>query len=700
METPQKQAVLKELHGDLARKYRTHGAAIEKIWRSFDQNQRAQCMRAGAARGEVLRHSMDPSMGNVCKIIPEWNLRDVTDPKSDFFLDMLKHRATNSLFEQYMNGPNGSEGDHNVILSMIHTRGLRHVNPFKHCYTFFLSEDHYGNSVRIVKDHAETLASFATPINHGFCVPQSTGELILERQITLIQCLNIIIDDILDLGSRTRDQKALPKKSDTAGLTAFSKLVIQSPPAKPLLADLLATAREQQVSLDEYLALLSTEPVVLAHAVNIWFFSQPELVPDEKGRRLPVHTDRYISSAVFEALHSAVKAAATWGYLARLLDLLERSSGDKAYRPIILQEISNVCHLEYDRARALFKRHFQTGAGAKWFKRISGVHDNTGNARVSVKDTKAGVGSNAQLQSMLALCRPNATASKAADCLKSLVQRHETHPIEREELRGQEADALCDLAVVVGFIQDLSSAISMPSLSRKKGQMFVSRSQDLEAELNNIKGEVDLRDFVVPIDNLREPGMAEGALKVLDHFIVERTGTKLGFLTNKRKKKIEQEQDNGAGAGWIPFPESAQQPAETRIEQRRQKEKTRPSHSSAYEIAPPAEPAVPEKPAVPLQTFKVSPSTAQIFWTLFAKSESRGTVSWAAFQGAMADLGFSVMPKYGSVYTFLPPESMAVNKAFTVHRPHQSKIEEYLIPVFARRLKRVYGWSQKTFEIA
>lgn len=144
---------------------------------------------------------------------------------------------------------------------------------------------------------------------------------------------------------------------------------------------------------------------------------------------------------------------------------------------------------------------------------------------MSVKGTKAGAGANAQLQPMLALCRPNDTASKAAGCLKSLAQRHETHPMEWEELKGREANALCDLAVVVGFIQDLSPAISMPPLSRKQGQMFVSRSQELEAELNSIRGEVDLRGFVVPIDNLREPGVAEAALKALDHFIVERTGS-------------------------------------------------------------------------------------------------------------------------------------------------------------------------------
>lgn len=676
-------------------------------------------MRAGAARGEVLKHSRDVSMGNVYKIIPEWNLRDVTKPDSDFLLDMLKHRATKSLFEQYMEGPNGGPGDHAVILESINTRGLRHVESFRHCYTFFLDEDQYGNSVKILKDHAETLAAFAVPIQHGLCVPQSTGELILERQITLIQSLNIIIEDILDLGSKTRDRKAPPKKSDKASLAAFAKLTIQPRPAKLALPDLVASAREQQASLDEYLSLLTTEPIVLAHEVNIWFFSRPELVPDEKGRRLPAHTDRYISSAVFEALHSAVKAAAIWTYLGRLLELFERSGADPAYRPIILQEISNVCHLEYDRTQALFKRHFQTGTGAKWFKRLSNVYDSAGNARVSMRDVKKGPGSDLQLQTMLDICRPNTGASKTAGLLKDLLQRYESHPVEQEDLQEREFGALCDLAAVVGFMQDLSPAISMPALSRKKGQMFVSRSQDLEAELNKIKDEVDLRDFVVPIDNLLEPGMAEGALKALDRFIIEKTGTKLGFLYQDlvedcfsdlehqyRQVKARIEKDEKAKKeeqpAWIPFPETAPQPPEKRVEQRRQKEKTRPSHSSVYEIvAPRAGPAAAEEPAPPpSQTFKVSQSTVQVFSTLFDKSESRGTVNWAAFQGAMADLGFSVMPKYGSVYSFLPPASMAASKSFTVHRPHKSQIEGYLIPIFARRLKRLYEWGEKTFEVA
>lgn len=99
MDVPSNADVLKELHGDLARKHKMHRAAIENIWRSFDRNQRVRCMKAGAADGIVLQHSLDRSMGNVYKIMPEFNLRDITEPGSNSLLDLLKHRATKTLFE-------------------------------------------------------------------------------------------------------------------------------------------------------------------------------------------------------------------------------------------------------------------------------------------------------------------------------------------------------------------------------------------------------------------------------------------------------------------------------------------------------------------------------------------------------------------------------------------------------------------------
>lgn len=120
------------------------------------------------------------------------------------------------------------------------------------------------------------------------------------------------------------------------------------------------------------------------HEVNLAFFTRPELVADEKGRSLPVHTDKYISGAVFDAVHDTVKAAAISNYISRLLDLL-KGIADKQFRAIILKELTNTCHLEYTRAQAMFKRHVSTGSGGnKWFKRMSVVRKD-GIVRISLK---------------------------------------------------------------------------------------------------------------------------------------------------------------------------------------------------------------------------------------------------------------------------------------------------------------------------
>ncbi|PTB36873.1 hypothetical protein M441DRAFT_61593 [Trichoderma asperellum CBS 433.97] len=695
---------LQELHSDLAWKYKAHASKIEDIWRSFSKDQRAKCLKAGAANGEVLAHSLDATLGNVCKIVPELNLQDITT-EPEFLLAHLKHRATTSLFQQYCDGALGKPGDRNFILEMMLKKNLRHVNPFKDSYTFFM-DDRYGSSLRIVSRHDEALAAFSSAIKAGLCLPQSTGELILERQLVIFQTFNILIEDILDLGSQTRSKNERSKKSEQAASAALSKLTIQERPKKLSLPDLISSAQDQRDNLEEFLSLLSAEPVVLAHAVNMRFFSRPELVIDDKGRHLPVFSDKHISSAFFEAVHSAIKGATVWNYICRLLGLLKDATADKVYRPIILQEISNICHLEYSRAQAQFTRHVQTGIGAKHFKRIANSYDNAGNAKVNMKiQPEELTRTDPALHYVLRLCQSQTNASKAVDWIKKLSDLYESHPIDRETLQEREIDALGDLIVITAFIQDVSPVISMPALSRKKGQMFVSRSQELDVELNKLRGEIDLREFAVPIDNLLEPGMTNGALTKLDQFVVSKTGSKMGFLYQDlmedcladlenqyraTKAKLEKKED-------IPLPIAAPQSTGEKVEQRKVKEKTRPCQSTIFEIL--QAPEVPkEEPVESTQVFKVSQPVSQVFSTLFNKSEARGSISWGAFESAMAELGFSVVPKYGSVYTFSPPDSMNVKKSFTVHRPHKSRIEGYLIPIFARRLKRTYGWSEGTFK--
>jgi hypothetical protein len=316
---------------------------------------------------------------------------------------------------------------------------------------------------------------------------------------------------------------------------------------------------------------------------------------------------------------------------------------------------------------------------------------------------------NPRLHYMLRLCQAETDAAKAVDWIKKLDDLFQAHPSERDEMEEREYDCFGDLAVIAGFIQSLSASLQLPSAKRKNAQNYVLRSKDLAAELNTLKTQVDLSAFAIPIDNLLEPGMAEGALTALDRFIVEKTGTKMGFLyqdlINSCVSEISKTPEVHKGKidqkvkAAVPPPLAEAPAPEVRIEQRRQKDKTRPTHSSVYDIVPPKTPtkaAIPE----PSKVLKVKQATFGVFSTLFSKAQSRGSVTWAAFEAAMADLKFSVIPKTGSVFTFLPPKHLELEKSLTLHRPHQSRIEGHKLLIYATRLQRVYGWGEQSFEAA
>ncbi|KFY03045.1 hypothetical protein V490_00339 [Pseudogymnoascus sp. VKM F-3557] len=698
--------VLKELHGDLVRKYQIHGAKIEQIWRSFNASQRAEALQAGAADGLVLKDPLDETLGDVYKVMPEWNLRDISQPGSDYLLDLLKYRATTTLHEQYCGGVNGRQGDAAFISNSMLVNNLRHVDPFEHCFSLFVDEDSHGQSFCIT-DPSKCNDVFAGVADAGFIIPQSTGELIVQRQYYIIQSLNILIEDILEGGSST-SSKTRSRKSGGAAFVALSTLSDVVKPGKPLFQDLLVSAVDQKSSLDDHLSLCRNEPIYLAHVVNNWFFSRPELVKDERGRSMPLHTDKYISIAIFEAIHSAVMNASIWDYLYRLLQLLDETI-DTIYKAIVLQEVSNICYLDYDRAQKLLKRYMQVGTGLRYFRRVSDVYDN-GTARVSMKcKPEILTRENPQLHYLLRLCQAETNASNAIIWIKKLDDLHRSHPSERESIQEREVDSFGDLAISASFIHSLSTLLPLPSPNLKKG-MFILRSKNLAAELHPLKAQIDLGNFAIPINNLLEPGMAEGALSALDQFIIDKLGTKLGTLYQdliedcvsdiqdcyqKQKAKVEQNTKMNPDPSVLYVVNVPSQ--EEEIQQRRIKEKTRPNYQPIYEITPTPAPAQLEAVETRI-TFKAKQATVDVFLALFSKSGSRGSISWTAFAAAMADLEFSVVPKLGSVFTFVPPEGMGLKNSITFHRPHQSQIEGYRLLKFASRLKKVYGWGEQSFE--
>lgn len=181
--------------------------------------------------------------------------------------------------------------------------------------------------------------------------------------------------------------------------------------------------------------------------------------------------------------------------------------------------------------------------------------------------------------------------------------------------------------------------------SKKLGVLFTTRIGELDAELAQYKGEADFSDHVVPIGNLLEPGVASKALESLEDFVIERARTSLGRLyeeilhdcvidvekkcsdvkLNFDKAQSQQQQQQQPLA--LPIVEEPK-PASFRVEQRREKAKTRPAEEvSAYNITAltPAQLEIAEEPTP--QRLKVKPSTASVFSTIFAKSQARGSVS-------------------------------------------------------------------------
>lgn len=97
-----------------------------------------------------------------------------------------------------------------------------------------------------------------------------------------------------------------------------------------------ARAWDQKTALEDYLYLCRTEPEFLVHVVNIWFFSHLELVPDDRGRMLPLTTDKYIFICVVEAVYNVVAGAANLGFIYHLLQSLMERPTDRAYKILLL----------------------------------------------------------------------------------------------------------------------------------------------------------------------------------------------------------------------------------------------------------------------------------------------------------------------------------------------------------------------------
>ncbi|KXS94242.1 hypothetical protein AC578_10103 [Pseudocercospora eumusae] len=698
-----------ELQQDLRRKYRNVGGRVQDIWRNFTPKQRAAAMRETVGDGRLLRNSRDPGLAGLKRFLPDWNLEDITSTP-DFFLDRLQFRVETDLHHQHFEGVHGAPGDRQVIQAAARTIDVGRSGEFA---AFVNLGKDYGRWLKPIGAEGRRAVDDMAA-RFGLIVPANEAYSIIIRQTATFLHYNHLIEEILDIDSENRAKKVSSvRRTTNEPAKAMAKLTLAPKPLKASIAEVLSQAAEQKVASEAYLDLLRSEPVVLNHAVNMTNSSRPELVPDERGRILPMITDKYISTAFFEVMCDAVKAIVTWEYIVRLIRTLEGDSiNDKVRRTLVAQELSNTCHLEYRRAQSAFRRQMSQpfGVAAKSFRRIT-----TGDtSKIAIKAQPSDYAvSNPHLHFILRLCHPDTKHTDAAQWIQKLDDHHKRYPDDLERLNQEQVLALGELAIIISFMHTLSTSLTKVAESKKLGLLFTGRTAELDTELARYKAAADFGDHLVPTDNLLEPGVASNALQALDDFMVEKAGASLGSLhedllhdclndvekmysdAKLRAEKSEKQNQQS----YVPPMMEDPKPANFRAEQRREKAKTRPAGEARAHAITAIAPVQLETAVVPAVRLKVKASTASVFHTIFAKTQARGSVSWTDFAGAMTDLGFSVTPKYGSVFTFQPPESMGVSRSITLHRPHASEIEGYKVLIFSRRLYKTYGWTVETFEV-
>lgn len=166
------------------------------------------------------------------------------------------------------------------------------------------------------------------------------GELIIKRPTHLFVFYNHLVEEILKLGSKRRPTQDSSRKTSKETTKAMAKLAIVPKPLKLSVSEVLAQALEHKTASEDRLDSLRSEAVVLNDAVMNTFRSRPEVVPDDRGRILPLLNDKYLSRAFFETMINAVKNWATWDYIVRLLRMLD-GMHENVKRSLLIQELSN-----------------------------------------------------------------------------------------------------------------------------------------------------------------------------------------------------------------------------------------------------------------------------------------------------------------------------------------------------------------------
>ncbi|KAM3544236.1 hypothetical protein ARSEF1564_002858 [Beauveria bassiana] len=294
---------------------------------------------------------------------------------------------------------------------------------------------------------------------------------------------------------------------------------------------------------------------------------------------------------------------------------------------------------------------------------------------------------NILLQALLSLAHRETTLTKPDEILEVAIIGISIDAFE--ESHAAEDQAINYLLRVAELIKNTPLTFDMPPLSRSLEVMLVAKSHTLKSIMILAKPHLDIS-------------------RIMSSIVHPQLEPKVGQEVQRQRDATMEVAAACKSSTTITKEDSPARPASLNKKKKKPKGKSKPESDKPTEPAPKARPllrrtaltqGVPPTQRVepPQRKIIVSPSAAQVFATLFDRSELRGGLHWASFEAAMAELNFRITPRQGSSFHFEPPKDLALRSSLTVHRPHGPRMEGFRKLILSQKLARTFGWDAETF---
>ncbi|KAK2029208.1 hypothetical protein LX32DRAFT_663378 [Colletotrichum zoysiae] len=725
---------VRQLSVDMCARWERYGAGFESQWCSFSREDRADILGSAMPEAEKKKRG---------EFASDWDLEKMAEDPS-IVVDLLRERATRKLPEQALEGFGGRPSDLDAAKAKFPELSAE-APQVANVFMALCDGDRYGVPYKAA-DQKAAAAALLPPGQDDRCLHAGVGDLILVRQSYVHEKLGIIFMQVWELEPEEQPGAKVP--ADVEHITGrFMEAVRPKEPAATAdLEHALGEARKYKALVGGYWASLGVATGVLRGRFMSYIGSQPEQVLNATGEKNPLVVDKDFYICLFDAVNDVARHRAFWTYLAAVLVDVQRAEGegeeDGAGRGLVLQEVAHVCHMGFQMAQSALRRYVQYNlrvvkegeVATILFLKHPGECDGDGHPMVTLAVGLDDLGEvkpaiDAWTRAIVRVCHPETTAEAAFEQLEELksLSAIGLEKIAEEEARPGEADALVDFIETTRFIGDLAEAVPLlPPVNGKKRSkgLFVSKCQRAHKDAFALRGKVDLGQFVVPSVRLGKPEVAAGALRTIDDFCRDKTGSGVAgsydkavseSLAELRRRCAEARAKQQKGKAPAPAAPSVfidtaaarkeEKDGDGKQQQQGKKEKvkTRPAEAAEAdaeaEEAPAADPApAPEPPRI-----RVTATTAAVFESLFDRTQHRRPIAFAALEAAMAELGFAVDAQggVGSATKFTPPAGSGW-RPVTLHRPHgnANKIEGYRLLETAARFRDIFGWAAETFEVA